>query len=302
MTAIKLIGVPLDVGANIRGASLGPNALRSAQLHTAIEKLGYAVEDHGNLPLPLEASLSPEQKNHNYLAVVAEACLQLAHITYQSKKQNKIPITLGGDHSIAIGSISGVSHALQEQGAGLGVIWFDAHADINTPESSLTGNIHGMPVAVLLGHGYPVLTHILSAHPKISPRNLVLIGLRALDPQEKNLCREWGVTCYTARDLEIRGIQAIMEEAIAIASRGTAGIHVSFDLDGLDPLEAPGVSTPVPGGIRAREAHVALEMIASTKKLSSLDIVELNPCQDRKQQTAQLAVALIQTALGHRIL
>ena len=226
----------------------------------------------------------------------------MAQKTYQAKKKGALPLTLGGDHSIAIGSISGISHYYQEQNQALGVIWFDAHADMNTPAISLSGNIHGMPAAVLLGEGYAELTHILSPRPKLKAQHLVFIGLRDVDAAEKEFCRQMGVTCYTMRDIDRRGIEAVVRDAIAIASAGTAGIHVSFDLDCMDPLEMPGVSTACNGGINAREAHLALEIISATKKLSSFDLVELNPCQDVKQQSARLAVELAQTLFGRQIM
>lgn len=302
MTSIEIIGAPLDFGANIRGASLGPGALRLANLYSALEALGWDMIERGDLPVPIKETLSQTQQEKKYLPIVAEVCRQLAVKTYQAKQAGAIPLVLGGDHSVAIGSISGISHYYQEKGQALGVIWFDAHADMNTPAISPTGNIHGMPAAALLGHGYPELTQIYSPRPKLQAQHLVFIGLREVDAVEKAFCREMGVTCFTTRDIERRGMEAIIEEAIAIAGAGTAGIHVSFDLDCMDPVEMPGVSTRCNGGIRAREAHIALERIFATKKLSSFDLVELNPCQDVNQQSGRLAVELAQTLFGYQIL
>ncbi len=301
MTAIEIIGAPLDFGANIRGASLGPSALRIANLQGALRELDLEVTERGDIPVAILEMLSPRHLEKKCLLAISEVCTHLAQKTYDAKKNGAIPITLGGDHSVAIGSISGIATYYQEQGQSLGVIWFDAHADMNTPEISPSGNIHGMPAAALLGQGYPELTQLLSPHPKLQAKNLVFIGLRDVDAAEKKFCHEMGVTCFTMRDIQRRGMEAIIQEAIAIAGTGTAGIHVSFDLDCIDPMEMPGVSTACNGGIRSREAHLALERIFATKKLSSFDLVELNPCQDVKNQSGRLAIELVQTLFGHQI-
>jgi len=299
---IEIIGVPLDLGANIRGANMGPAALRIANLHEKIEVLGYQVFDRGDVLVPVRETIAKEHADNKYLTVIADICEQVCEQTYEAMEKNRMPLTLGGDHSIALGSISGVSSYLKDKNKKLGLIWFDAHADINTPETSPSGNIHGMPLAAIIGKGHKELTSLARDGQAVAPKNIALIGIRSIDANERRLCKESGIRYFTMREIDERGMQAVMNEAIAVASDGTDGIHVSFDLDGIDPLYAPGVSTPVTGGLSYRESHLALEMIADTKKILSMDFVELNPMRDHGHKSSELIVELIQSALGKAII
>lgn len=302
MKTVEVIGVPLDLGANIRGANMGPAAIRIANLHNKIKVLGYDVSDLGDLLIPIRETIQDIYHQEKFLTVIADVCEQLSDITYKAIDENKIPLCIGGDHSIAIGSIMGVSKRFKDDNKKLGVIWFDAHADINTPESSPSGNIHGMPVATLIGKGHKQLTKINDHLPAINPQNIVLVGIRSIDANERKLCKESGIRYFTMRDIDEQGMSKIMKKAIEYASTDTDGIHVSFDLDGIDPEFAPGVSTPVTGGLSYRESHLALEMISDTQKLTSIDLVELNPMADINHKTGHLAVELIQSLLGKAII
>lgn len=298
---VNVIGVPLDLGANMRGANMGPAAIRIAGLHQKIEVLGYSVADHGDLHVPIRETLTIQEAEEKYLSRIADVCDQLQQSVYTTLSQGAMPIVLGGDHSIAMGTISGVSRYYRDKKESLGLIWIDAHADMNTPQTSPSGNIHGMPLATLLGQGPERLVNLGGFAPKVKPENVALIGIRTLDGAEKKFCRESGVRYFTMREIDERGMASIMKEAIAIATNNTGGIHLSTDLDGIDPLYAPGVSTPVTGGLSYREAHLAFEMVADTGKLACVEIVELNPMTDTAHATAQLAVELIQSALGKSI-
>lgn len=302
MKTVEIIGAPLDLGANIRGANMGPSAMRIAHLHEKIKVLGYNVSDRGDLLIPVRETILEKYHTENFLTVIADLCEQMSEITYQALADNKIPICIGGDHSIAIGSIIGVSKYLKEQNKKLGVIWFDAHADINTPTTSPSGNIHGMPVATIIGHGYKELTALNNHQASVAPKNIVLVGIRSIDANERKMCKESGIRYFTMRDIDEKGMPYVIQKAIEYASDGTDGIHVSFDLDGVDPQYAPGVSTPVTGGLSYRESHLALEMISDTQKLTSIDLVELNPMTDIDHKTGHLAVELIQSLLGKAII
>lgn len=298
---VQVIGVPLDLGANMRGANMAPAAVRIAELNDKIRVLGYGVVDIGDLPVPVRDTLAPEAARDKYLHQVVELCSRLEREVHGALTADHIPLVIGGDHSLAIGSVSGSSRFHRERGEALGLIWVDAHADLNTPTSSPSGNIHGMPLGVLVGSGHPELLHI-GGHPiRVKPENVALIGIRTLDGEEKSLCRQSGIRYFTMREIDERGMHAIMKDAIAVASHGTSGIHLSFDIDGVDPLYAPGVSTPVTGGLSYREAHLALEMLADSGLLRSMDFVELNPMTDISHKTAQLIVELAQSALGKSI-
>lgn len=303
MAHIRLIGFPMDLGAARRGVDMGPSAIRIAGAADRLRALGHTVDESKNIDIPLREEL-PHAKEGlpQFLATVTAACTQLAMETAKAVRDGAVPVTLGGDHSLAAGSVAGVATAIAERGERIGLIWLDAHSDIHTPETSASGNIHGMPVAHLLGHGDPGLSSIASPRPAVHAENVVLVGLRDVDMPERRHIRDWGVTVFTMRDIDERGIAAVMRDAIAIASRGTAGIHVSFDADWLDPLEAPGVGTPVTGGATYREAHTAMEMIADSEKLLALDVVEVNPVLDRENSTASLSVGLMASALGLRVL
>lgn len=298
---IQIIGVPSDLGANMRGANMAPSAIRIAELHHKIHVLGYKVHDRGDLHVPIRDTLSAESIKSKHLEEIRAICEGLAAEVEGALKAERTPIVLGGDHSIAMGTISGVSSYYRNRQEKMGLVWVDAHADLNTPDTSPTGNIHGMPLSVVLGMGNPTLTNISGFTPKVLPENVALVGIRTLDGQEKEICKQSGIRYFTMREIDERGMHAVMQEAIAVASRNTAGIHLSFDIDGIDPLYAPGVSTPVTGGISYREAHLALEMIADTGLLRSMEFVELNPMTDLAHKTAQLTVELIQSALGKSI-
>jgi arginase len=297
---VRIIGVPLDLGASRRGVDMGPSALRIARLAERMQALGFDVEDRGNVLVGQREQLA--DCGQDAFTAIAEVCRSLAVSTAEALRDGVSPLVLGGDHSLAMGSVAGVATALAERGERVGVIWLDAHGDINTPETSESGNIHGMPLAHLLGYGDPRLARIAVPAPAIREENLAMVGLRDLDPAERIMIGKLGIAAYTMRDIDQRGLATVMAEAITIASRNTGGIHVSCDPDWIDPIEAPGVGTPVRGGATFREAHLALEMIADSGKMVSMDFVEINPVLDDRNMTASLAVDLIVSAYGKRIL
>jgi arginase len=286
-SGIAIIGAPLDLGQGRRGVDMGPSAMRVAGLGARLTALGHTVSDLGNIQSPHE---------------IAAACKRLGEIVAQSLGENRIPLVLGGDHSIAAGTVAGVSRHYRELGSKIGMLWIDAHADMNTPESSPSGNVHGMPLACCTGVGPDALTNLFGFAPKVEPRNTVLIGIRDVDEVERIHVREIGVRAFTMRDLDERGMRSVMDEAIAIASDGTAGFHLSLDLDFVDPEYAPGVGTPVRGGATYREAHLAMELINDTGRMLSMEVVEVNPVLDHLNRTAELAVELILSAMGKKIL
>jgi arginase len=302
MTArtLRIIGVPLDLGASRRGVDMGPSSLRIAQLAERLRALGHEVADEGNLVVSQREQLA--NCGPDSIPAIAAVCEELARATADAVRSGATPLVLGGDHSLAMGSIAGVASALADRRQRVGVIWLDAHGDINTPESSESGNVHGMPVAHLVGLGDRRLSGISTAHPAVEPGHLVMVGLRDLDPPERRHIRELGITAFTMRAIDERGLQSVMADAIDIASRGTGGIHISCDPDWIDPEDAPGVGTPVRGGATFREAHLALEMVSDTGRLVSMDMVEINPVLDEHNRTAILAVDLIVSAFGARIL
>ena len=292
----------MDLGAGRRGVDMGPSAIRVANIHSRIASLGYQVEDLGNVAVEQAESSPSGPKRARYLAQIAETCLRLAEKVQRAAGQGKVPLVLGGDHSIAAGSISGIANHFHQRGEKVGVIWVDAHADMNTPQSSPSGNVHGMPLACLIGKGPKQLTHLFGYAPKVDPRNVALVGIRDVDALEAPHVKKSGVRAFTMRDIDEKGLPRVMAEAIEIASTGTAGIHLSFDMDSVDPDEAPGVGTPVRGGITYREAHLAMELLSDTARLVSLEVVEVNPVLDIANRTADLAVELMMSALGKRIL
>ncbi len=298
---VRLIGVPLDLGASRRGVDMGPSALRIANLGAALERLGCVVDDTGNLPVPQRESVR-RPGGETELEAITGVCRALAERTAETVRTGVFPVVLGGDHSLSAGSIAGAATALAERGHRLGVIWLDAHGDINTPATSGSGNVHGMPVAHLLGHGDPALASIAAPSPAVRPEDLVYVGLRDVDPAERELIRSLGIRAYTMRDVDERGLPTILHEAIGRAGGDTGGIYLSCDADWIDPSEAPGVGTPVPGGATYREAHLAMELLADTGRLVGMDLVEINPVLDRENRTAELAVELIASALGKRTL
>jgi arginase len=301
MTAVTVIGVPTDLGANMRGANIGPSAIRIAGLHEKLKMLGCSIEERGDIMVPLREMLSTAEVSSKHRQSIVDLCKTLAGEVHLALKNGRKPIVLGGDHSIGMGTIAGVSRYAREQNSAMGLIWIDAHADMNTPQSTHTGNIHGMPLSVALGIGYPDLVGLAGVLPMVRPQNVALIGIRTLDSEEKDICRKSGVRYFTMREIDERGMHAVMQEALQVVNNGTTGFHVSFDLDGIDPLYAPGVSTPVTGGISYREAHLMLEMMADTRKLLAMEFVELNPMRDIEHKTAGLVVDLVQSALGKSI-
>jgi len=298
--AVHLIGVPLDLGASRRGVDMGPSAMRLSSLVTHLERLGFHVTDTGNIAVPERSSLPAAPGA--YLAAITAVCRELAHRTADAVRRGVLPLVLGGDHSLAAGSVAGTATALADRGERLGLIWLDAHADLNTPATSLSGNVHGMPVAHLLGLGDPGLASLAGAAPAVRPEHLVYVGLRDLDDAEKQCIRELGIRAFTMREIDERGLRAVMDDAVAIATTGTGGVHVSCDADWVDPQEAPGVGTPVRGGATLREAHLAMEIIHDTGAMLAMDLVEINPILDSRNATAELAAELIASAFGRHIL
>lgn len=299
--AVEIIGVPLDLGANLRGANMAPAAVRIAELHHKISVLGYEIHDYGDLEVPVRDTLPAAAVAEHFRQQIVAVCRELRLRVHLALGEGRLPIVIGGDHSIGMGSIAGDGQFQRDRGGQLGLIWIDAHADLNTPETTPSGNIHGMPLSVVLGQGHADLLAIGGGGAQVRPENVALIGIRTLDVGEKAICRQSGIRYFTMREIDERGMHKVMQEAIAVASQGTTGIHLSFDIDGIDPLYAPGVSTPVTGGISLREAHLALEMLADTGLLSAMEFVEMNPMTDVSHKTAQLLVDLVQSALGKSI-
>ena len=302
MGQIAVIGVPLDLGAGRRGVDMGPSAVRVANLNARLAELGYKVEDLGNVPVVQRESQTAGDPKAKYLPQITETCTRLAQMVEGALAAGKFPLVLGGDHSAAIGTVAGVSQHFHARGEKLGMIWIDAHTDMNTPSTSPSGNVHGMPLACCIGLGPPELSGMFGYSPKIDPANVALVGIRSVDQKERENVQRSGVHAFTMRDIDERGMRAVIEQAIEVASRGTAGIHVSLDMDAVDPREAPGVGTPVRGGITYREAHLAMETLGDTGRLTSLEIVEVNPVIDEANRTAILAVELVMSAMGKRIL
>lgn len=299
---IAILGAPLDLGAGRRGVDMGPSALRLAGLNAKLESLGYRVEDLGNVSAAQPESTPTGPQNAKYLAQIAKSCAKLAAIVKDVVESGKVPLVLGGDHSVAAGTVSGVAEAFRARGERIGLIWIDAHADMNTPESSPSGNVHGMPLACCLGYGPRELTHVFDFAPKVEGRNVALVGLRDVDLRERPIVRESAVTAFTMRDIDECGLRNVMEGAIQAATAGTAGFHLSLDMDAVDPDEAPGVGTPVRGGMTYREAHLAMETICDSGRMLSMEIVEVNPVLDDANRTALLGVELAMSAMGKKIL
>jgi arginase len=299
--SVRIIGAPVDYGANRRGVDMGPSAIRYAGLANELEAAGVSPEDGGDLPVPraeerdAEAS-EPAEGKAKFLRETEEVCTRLADRVGDALSAGVTPLVLGGDHSIAIGSLSGSA-----RDADVGAIWFDAHADLNTPRTSPSGNVHGMPLAAALGMGEFEGVEWATA-PRLREENVVLVGLRSLDPAERERIRDSEVTAYTMSDIDERGIADVVDEALRIATDGVEGIHVSLDLDWLDPKEAPGVGTPVRGGVSYREAHSAMEAVAEYGAMRSFELVEVNPILDQHNETASLATELATSAFGKRIL
>jgi len=298
---VAIIGIPVDLGANRRGVDMGPSALRLTGLADRVRKLGYEVQDTGDVDVPLPEE-SPEGDPHKrYAAAIAQVCAQVCDRVYQALREGRLPVSLGGDHSMAIGTLAGVARHFREASARVGLLWFDAHGDMNTPESTNSGNVHGMALSHVLGMGDPDLAGIGGFKPKVHYANTVLIGVRDLDEREKKLIADSGVAVFTMKDIDRHGASHVIDQAIEIASRGTRGIHVSFDMDSVDPGVARGVGTPKKGGLTYREAHLCLEVVADSRRLTSMDLVEINPVLDNRNSTAELGSELVLSALGKQI-
>ena len=300
--SVSILGVPLGYGASMAGVDIGPAALRVARLNQRISRLGYSVHDLGDMRLERPQSFPDEDDKLKYVREISNACEQLFTEVKTILEAGELPLILGGDHSIAIGSFAGVASHFKKQDKSVGLIWFDAHADMNTPESTPSGNIHGMPLAALLGFGTKELTHVAGFAPKLDPRLCAHVGARDIDPGERELIRKLGVRFFTMREIDERGMSACMDDAIKIAAGGSAGYSVTFDVDVLDPGDAPGSGTLVRGGLTYREAHLGMEKIAEAGGMRSLEVVEINTALDFNNKTAELGVELILSALGKTIL
>ena len=294
--------MPMDLGQSRRGVDMGPSALRVAGLQARLKQLGHQVEDIGNIPVKQPEEMPVGEKRAKYLAEIAETCKDLAEIVQKCLEEDFVPLVLGGDHSIAAGAVSGVAAHFRKEKKQIGYIWLDAHGDMNTPESSPSGNVHGMPLAAVMGYGAPELVDLLGFKPKVEPQNIVLVGVRDLDLQERRLVKKSGVRVFTMRDIDERGMREVMADALKYATDDTDGISVSLDMDFVDPSDAPGVGTPVRGGVTYREAHLAMEMIADSDAMASMEVVEINPVIDEHNRTALLGVELILSGLGQKIL
>jgi arginase len=301
MKRIAIIGAPLDMGSDRRGVDMGPSALRVANLNARLAALGFDIEDCGNVPVVQPESLPEGHAQAKYLHAIAAACERLGETVSRVADNDQTPLVLGGDHSVAVGTVSGLARHLNKRGQKMGLIWIDAHADMNTPETSPTGNVHGMPLAAIVGLGPCELVNMFGFHPKVDPANVVLVGIRDVDRTEGPNVRQSGIKYFTMRDLDERGMRSVMESALSIATAGTNGFHLSLDLDCVDPEVAPGVGTPVPGGMTYREAHLAMEMVADSGQMLGMEVVEVNPVIDEVNRTANLAVELILSAMGKRI-
>ncbi|MFO0749638.1 MAG: arginase [Myxococcota bacterium] len=299
---IAIGNVHIDLGAGRRGVDMGPSAIHLAGLEPALLALGHTVAETFEVyvnPPEIAALGDPRAR---FLAEIADACARLADRVEHNLELGRFPVVLGGDHSVAIGTVSGLARHYKKRGESLGVIWVDAHTDMNTPSTTPSGNVHGMPLAALLGYGRPELVGLAGDTPALDPRHVCIIGARDVDESERELVRSSGVRVYTMSELDDRGTAVCVREAIERVSVDTAGIHLSFDLDGVDPEHAPGVGTPVPGGLELRESHLICEKLAQTGKLVGVEVVELNPVLDAANRTGQLAVWLILSALGKSIL
>jgi arginase len=302
MRPVHIIGVSLDLGGNRRGVDMGPSAFRIAGLAERLSALGIAVEDHGDVVAPIPEVKSSGDPHKKYIREIARICEKLYKTALAALEKGALPLVLGGDHSLGAGSVAATAEFVRRDGRPLGLIWVDAHADMNTPASSDSGNVHGMPLASLLGPEPSELSRIGGFSPKVLPEHTVLIGLRNLDEREKERVHGSRVHVFTMKDVDRSGIASVVEQALAVAGKGTGGVHVSFDLDVCDPSIAPGVGTPVKGGLDYREAHMLMEMIADSGLLRALDLVEANPILDDRNTTAVLGVELAASALGQKIL
>jgi arginase len=299
---VHIIGVPLDLGASRRGTDAGPSAVRVAGLSKALVKLGYEVTVESDIAVPTLETRKADSHKARFKNEILAVCTDLAEVTRDTMNAGEIPLVIGGDHSIAMGTIAGVSAHFRQRDSDIGLIWFDAHGDMNLPETSPSGNIHGMPLAHLLGHGDADLANILGQRPAVKPENVVLIGVRDIDDNERKFIRESGINVFTMSDIDELGMADISRQALEMVNANTAGFHISFDVDGCDPTVIPGSGTLVPGGVSFREAHQLLENCANTGRMTSMEVVELNPFLDQANISAERAVALIQSAFGRSIM
>jgi arginase len=297
-----ILGVPLDLGGGRRGVDMGPSAVRIAGIGERLAAMGCVVVDRGDLAAPIPETRIERDPKKKYIREIARVCQKLYQLAYQSLAEGALPIVLGGDHSLGAGSVGATADFAAARGDEIGLLWVDAHGDMNTPATTTSGNVHGMPLAALLGPEPAELSRIGARSPKVRADRTVLIGVRNLDEQEKQAILNSKISVFTMKDIDRHGIAVVMERALAIAGQGTSGIHVSFDLDVCDPAIAPGVGTPVKGGLDYREAHMVMEMVADSGKLIGLDLVEINPILDVQNQTALLGTELALSALGMRIL
>ena len=299
---IALIGAPLDLGAGRRGVDMGPSALRIAGLGPRLAALGHEVDDRGDVRPPVPETQREGDPQQRYLRDIVRVCRQLFRASATALEDGKIPVVMGGDHSVATGSVAATAASARQRRRPLGVLWVDAHGDMNTPATTTSGNVHGMPLAALLGSDPAELARISEHIPCVTPDRVALVGIRSLDQQERELVRRSGVHVFTMSDIDRHGLATIMDQALLSILRGRADLHVSFDLDGCDPAIAPGVGTPARGGLNYREAHILMELVAESGRLRALDLVEVNPILDTKNETARLAVELALSAFGQQIL
>jgi arginase len=299
VSRVSLVGVPLDLGSGRRGTDMGPSAIRYAQLQAELAALGHEVQDLGNVSFPVAERLEEGDPRARYADAIARVAEEVDRLTTAAFRQGTLPVVLGGDHSLSLGSVAAAVRCQPE----VGLLWLDAHGDFNTPEVSPSGNVHGMVLACLVGLGPPALVRVGGFGPKLPPGRCALVGVRQLDPGERELLRESGVAVFTMKDVDRYGLAEVVQQALEVATRGgTCPLHVSLDLDVVDPVHAPGVGTPCPGGLSYREVHLAMELVADCGRLVSMDVVEVNPILDEHNRTARLATELVASALGKRIL
>ncbi len=299
---LALLSVSMDLGSGRRGVDMGPSAIRIAGLDEALERLGYSVEELGTVTASGPETLAEGETRARYLSEIRDTSVRSRELLLEGLSEDRTPVILGGDHAISIGTVTAVADHHRTRGGPLGVIWVDAHTDMNTPETSPSGNVHGMPLSILTGRGPEDLVRLGDGERAVDPRHVSVLGAREVDEEEKRIVAESGVRVFTMSEIDERGMAHCVEEAIARATDGTVGFHLSFDLDSIDPMVAPGVGTPVAGGLTYREAHLVCEKAAGSGRLVSLEVVELNPVLDSGNRTAQLAVVLIESALGKTIL
>ncbi|MBI2069077.1 MAG: arginase [Elusimicrobia bacterium] len=298
---VALLGVPMDLGGNRRGVDMGPSAIRMTKLSEQIQEMGRQVQDWGDIDVPIPEERKPGDAKKKYAAEIYKVCERLDKRVHRALNEEFMPVVLGGDHSLAMGSVSGAAKYFDQQNKKLGLIWFDAHGDMNTPQSTQSGNVHGMPFAHIMGMGDPKLAALGGIKGKVLPQNACLIGARDIDDREKAMIAQSQIKVFTMKEIDRFGISKVMEEALSLAANGTGGVHLSYDIDVMDPALAPGVGTPKRGGLSYREAHLAMELLADSAMICSMDMVEVNPILDVKNSTAELASELILSLLGKRI-